>query len=1566
MSLSVEFPCAPPPPTAAVQRQRRKQYSSSIHEAAELHELHRHLPELVAPWKEACLPMTVLCMGRTQLDQRCPIMNPRHAHGIRGIFASWMKELIGDGALLALEAFTADLGSSAPSRSLGRWDSGGASSALQALESFVGGVSTPSFVAVRLELQSHWAGACFTNSALWLDLGVDELLNERSHGLQSVEDFLASRSLGSCCQLLEQLLPALQRQQVMKLVICGPPDDPAVGAARARTTSLLRDAPDATRSLQLTSLTSSAQGTASNALATAFQELRSSDQTTSLSEFISGEVRMTDFGFPGHVLPTLPQRYQVTNQDRVMLHLAAESALDACEAKGWIASAPGSFIQLADAYEIPQEALSTSSARTFARSQNQQDPLVCAIARLRDDVAYAVALLPLCAVHPFNMIRVLQLGGIHSLLALLADSSTLAPEVQITGEELSNTEVSALVLLVLCASRQIRRFLVSQGIFELLAVAIRHPNSERQLHIFCALLVRLLRADPEHHGPRTVSQLSQPLAEKLLELLSRPESSSASAVAAAAAALAPPLEVFAPAMPQLLRNAAPEAFKALAASLTLDTSCMEQLNVPRLLSMMPVDPPKGLVFHHGALAALSLCSRTAALTSLCRPWVVSTAMALLRSLLSCPTFGLRSVRVALPLAAAQEERVPPMCAFTCEVEEKIQMQKTFGSTWRTATPPDDTAGRGGPPLRKQRLLGWAELRPWAQLPASPNAKHFQERPQLRVEIVDDHTELFLALSLLPVSKCLNPCFALDEGQMGFWICECPEELRDQRQLDLKAPIHVSASEASEHLISVALPKGLYTVVPFSSHQIVTDAVTQSKTKCRGQSCGCIDLNLHQETLYDLGTRFVYLSMWGEATDLPIQEAAAWFQRLRVEWPLLMALPLWLIAEAPTEVLLCITGPDDDECLLRGSEPCMDLWPLIPHRRVRNERTGALRIHIPRLQGNLRISCLWQEPLQTAKATPQLLVYSSSKLEIFCPRSPGGVMQPGCCDMPRELCNFWQSSALCAGQWTSGFASGFGSLRNPQVVLEVLRGPSRGEELQLDIYLCIPAGSLKDKDAPRPKVALTVFVRQEEPERRPSAPQRLAEGVLRREIGRSKTTLGGYVLASLSLSGAESRQELFCVLQNAAPQETWPWQLRVLARIRAKDGEAAGEAGCSQPMGVPEEPPLRCAVLGGVAEPGRIHTCWPEAVGLYSPKQRPSPSRPQSEEEELVGASPEYLSYAWMCEEEWKYQMPEVSVSGGFLAQRALPQPLPAWPAPEPLPQLEVEEQVDVTSMLVPPKVQVDPDDTPERTTPVLQPPNTRRKPAVPLPPKRLVIRSRNENDGVDADQADVDGADVTGAHHWAAIHREAFAPPAPASQLERQKRMEHLLRRRKHGRERIMPEDFYRENLQRQQATSLPPRRRDAREQGEEEAPRSARGLRSGSPSLPPIDQAEVREERCCNFAKHPLLCCQGTSQAQKAPRHVVRLERRPGMERLGFGNVVAGPRDAPVLVISWIREGALGHWNATAPEGMAVPVQSAIVSVNGVSQDVPRMREELRSQVVEMEIMAPERWRYTKVTHSA
>ena len=50
----------------------------------------------------------------------------------------------------------------------------------------------------------------------------------------------------------------------------------------------------------------------------------------------------------------------------------------------------------------------------------------------------------------------------------------------------------------------------------------------------------------------------------------------------------------------------------------------------------------------------------------------------------------------------------------------------------------------------------------------------QERPQWRVEILDDHSELFLSLSLLPVSRCFSPAYAVDPGQLGFWICEFPE------------------------------------------------------------------------------------------------------------------------------------------------------------------------------------------------------------------------------------------------------------------------------------------------------------------------------------------------------------------------------------------------------------------------------------------------------------------------------------------------------------------------------------------------------------------------------------------------------------------------------------------------------------------------------------------------------------------------------------------------------------------------------------------------------------------------
>lgn len=810
--------------------------------------------------------------------------------------------------------------------------------------------------------------------------------------------------------------------------------------------------------------------------------------------------------------------------------------------------------------------------------------------------------------------------------------------------------------------------------------------------------------------------------------------------------------------------------------------------------------------------------------------------------------------------------------------------------------------------------------------------------------------------------------------MGFWICECPEAQRDQHQLDLKAAVHVSASTGGEHLVSVALPRGLYTLVPFSSHQ-VADA-DRIKAQCRKQFCGCVDLNLHQEKLYELGTRFLYLSIWGEATEISIQATQPWFQRLRLRWPLLTALPLWLCpATKATEVLICITG-DEEECSLRHSEPCLDLWPLVPHRRVRNERTGALRIHIPRLTGNLRITCMWQEP-QSCERTPQLLVYSSDPLEAFAPRncSPPLSLPPGSCEMPREIQNFWQSSVLCAGSWTSGFSSGFGSLRNPQVVLEVLRGPSRGEELQLEIYLCIPA---RNKEAARPKASFTVFARQEE-SRAPGAPERLAEGVLRRELARAKTAVGSYVMTSLSLCGAESRQQLYCVLQNDALQETWPWQLRVLARIRAKDGESAGQAGLSQPMGTPDEPPLRCAVLGGWAEPGRIYTCWPEGVACYSPKRR---GFPVHAEDDTAGVSPsEHLSYAWM-RDEWSYEAPQVELSSGALVQRTAVATASPWPPLEPLPQLEANEELDVTTQLVPPQIRVAPEDAPERPQTLAQRISGRKPPAVPPLPKRLVLRSdppaSPATETPTPDNDDVRPVRNAAVPRPTELDAQPPSPLAPPSQLQRRARMEQLLRRRKHGRERIVPEaEFYREAVRsgRQHSASVPPGPRaahaahvegDAEGPGEwnrQSGPCSARGTRS--PELPPIQQ----ELRCCNFVGHPVFCCRGAaaSDHQAAHRHLVRLQRdAPDMQRLGFGNVVAGPPHAPVLIISWIRAGALATWNAQAPEGMAVPVQSAIVSVNGVSGNVQKMREELRAQEVELEILAPERWRYAQVTRSA
>jgi hypothetical protein len=137
-----------------------------------------------------------------------------------------------------------------------------------------------------------------------------------------------------------------------------------------------------------------------------------------------------------------------------------------------------------------------------------------------------------------------------------------------------------------------------------------------------------------------------------------------------------------------------------------------------------------------------------------------------------------------------------------------------------------------------------------------------------------------------------------------------------------------------------------------------------------------------------------------------------------------------------------------------------------------------------------------------------------------------------------------------------------------------------------------------------------------------------------------------------------------------------------------------------------------------------------------------------------------------------------------------------------------------------------------------------------------------------------------------------------------------------------------------------------------------------GGPSVCDRGGVDAEEKsRCCHFAGHPIFCCRAEVKRSKGPtRHIVKLERRPGADRLGFGNVAAGPKDAPVLVISWVREGALAIWNETAPDGLRVPPQSAIVSVNGVASDVQAMREQLRCQQVEMEVIAPDRWRWNQV----
>ncbi|CAJ1338898.1 unnamed protein product, partial [Effrenium voratum] len=165
----------------------------------------------------------VLSMGRTQLDQRCLIMNSR-GEGIRGTLASWLTALVGEGPV-SLSLATAELHAPTAQR---RRCSCTATEALQALERFVA-QGRPSFMACALDFAVPAQGGSYVTQAQWIDLGVDELLSDDAQGLKSVKEFLSGHRGIAPQPLLEQLLPALCGDRVLHLVICGPKEDPAIG-----------------------------------------------------------------------------------------------------------------------------------------------------------------------------------------------------------------------------------------------------------------------------------------------------------------------------------------------------------------------------------------------------------------------------------------------------------------------------------------------------------------------------------------------------------------------------------------------------------------------------------------------------------------------------------------------------------------------------------------------------------------------------------------------------------------------------------------------------------------------------------------------------------------------------------------------------------------------------------------------------------------------------------------------------------------------------------------------------------------------------------------------------------------------------------------------------------------------------------------------------------------------------------------------------------------------------------------------------------------------------------------
>ena len=66
-------------------------------------------------------------------------------------------------------------------------------------------------------------------------------------------------------------------------------------------------------------------------------------------------------------------------------------------------------------------------------------------------------------------------------------------------------------------------------------------------------------------------------------------------------------------------------------------------------------------------------------------------------------------------------------------------------------------------------------------------------------------EMWRAVLALPATPAIH-------SPDSFAFAQASDDEKNCHQLDLRPPVHVSATPGCEHLVSVALPRGLYTVV----------------------------------------------------------------------------------------------------------------------------------------------------------------------------------------------------------------------------------------------------------------------------------------------------------------------------------------------------------------------------------------------------------------------------------------------------------------------------------------------------------------------------------------------------------------------------------------------------------------------------------------------------------------------------------------------------------------------------------------------------------------------------------